>query len=336
MCSARRPRPGQADSASLSRMASTRRLQNVARGVRTLSTAEQVLPVAGGGSPPVVVASTAATTRVYKGPSQLLASRRGFADDPHVSHVQKVDDCFAERAVHAPLPRWATVPRGEKLFYEHPLPVQPDDGPVPPEERGMHIARGSVVSYTARPVGELDASLLTDCALPVMVAAGKHDGPTLLFIAGEHGNEYESIAALQTLMGSLDTSTLQGTVVGVPVTSIDSFVANQRISQDDGKNLARCWPGCADGTLTERVAFVLQHDFLGVPAPYRPVFMVALHTYAHGAGAPNGATLSGYNIYPSAPDLTEAQRQGSLATGLPLCWCAEMHNFDTILVWREC
>lgn len=52
--------------------------------------------------------------------------------------------------------------------------------------------------------------------------------------------------------------------------------------------------------------------------------MVALHTYAHGAGAPNGATLSGYNIYPAAPQLTEAQRQGALATGLPLCWGHEM------------
>ena len=62
------------------------------------------------------------------------------------------------------------------------------------------------------------------------------------------------------------------------------------------------------------MAYVLQKEFLHAPEPFRPVFMVALHTYAHGAGAPNGATLSGYNIYPAAPQLTEAQRQGSLAT----------------------
>ena len=35
----------------------------------------------------------------------------------------------------------------------------------------------------------------------------------------------------------------------------------------------------------------------------------------------------GYNIYPAAPQLTEAQRQGSLATGLPLCWG---HEMDTV------
>ena len=42
----------------------------------------------------------------------------------------------------------------------HPLPAQPDDGSVPPEQRGMHIARGSIIAHTARPVGALDASLL--------------------------------------------------------------------------------------------------------------------------------------------------------------------------------
>eukprot|EP01051_Picozoa_sp_SAG22_P021936 SAG22_NODE_5049_length_1101_cov_0.697605_2_plen_139_part_01 len=29
---------------------------------------------------------------------------------------------------------------------------------------------------------------------------------------------------------------------------------------------------------------------------------------------------AGFNIYPAAPELTEAQRQGGLVTGLPLCW----------------
>ena len=48
---------------------------------------------------------------------------------------------------------------------------------------------------------------------------------------------------------------------------------------------------------------------------------------SYGPGAPRGATLSGYNIYPAAPELTEAQRQGSLATGLPLCWG---HEADTV------
>jgi hypothetical protein len=259
------------------------------------------------------------------GTSSSAASAAEAADLRSVEQAQSTDAWFAAstRDAAEPLPRWATVPRGQRLRYEHPLPAA-GVGAVPPEQRGMHIARGSIVSYTARPAGELDASLLAERSLPVMVAAGAEDGPTLLFIAGEHGNEYESIVALQTLMSTVDTATLRGRLVGVPVTSVDSFVNNQRIAQDDGKNLARCWPGRADGSLTERVAYALQRDFLNVPEPHKPVFMVALHTYAHGAGAPNGATLSGYNIYPAAPHLTEAQREASLATGLPLVWGHEM------------
>ena len=134
------------------------------------------------------------------------------------------------------------------------------------------------LTIEVRPTGDLDAGLLAERALPVMVAAGKEPGPTLLLIAGEHGNEYESIASLQTLMNGLDTATFTGTVVAVPITNVDSFVNNQRIGQDDGKNLARCWPGRADGTLTERVAFALQRDFLNVEGPHKPQFMVALHT----------------------------------------------------------
>jgi hypothetical protein len=40
----------------------------------------------------------------------------------------------------------------------------------------------------------------------------------------------------------------------------------------------RCWPGVADGTLTERVAFALQRDFLHAPAPHTPVRLICLCT----------------------------------------------------------
>ena len=204
------------------------------------------------------------------------------ADERSFTAARLADPFFAATLAPAAAdpPRWATVAPGEKLNYAHPLP----DGAtadVPPSERGRHVAKGPAsdrLTIEVRPTGDLDAGLLAERALPVMVAAGKEPGPTLLLIAGEHGNEYESIASLQTLMNGLDTATFKGTVVAVPITNVDSFVNNQRIGQDDGKNLARCWPGRADGTLTERVAFALQRDFLNVEGPHKPQFMVALHT----------------------------------------------------------
>lgn len=255
---------------------------------------------AGGRRRPV----TRAAAGIYKGPTKHLLHGRDAAyqaDRRSVSQVRLTDTYYGGSVpgVADPLPRWATVPPGEKLRYEHSL-SSVGVSHVPPGQRGLHIARGALSQHVVQPLGELDSELLSERALPVLVAAGAMQGPTLMLIAGEHGNEYESIAAVQTLLQELDTATLRGRVVGVPVTSVDSFLAHQRIAEDDGKNLARCWPGRADGSISERVAFALCRDFLNVPAPHKPAFMVALHTYAHGTGSPKGATLAGYNIYTAA------------------------------------
>lgn len=141
----------------------------------------------------VAVALSPASGAAYRGPKLLEREGRDaeFSADPRSVEQAQLTDVFyapSTRDASAALPRWATVPRGEKLMYEQPLPVA--TASVPEEQRGMHIARGSVISYTARPVGELDADLAKDRSLPVMVAAGAEVGPTILFIAGEHGNEY--------------------------------------------------------------------------------------------------------------------------------------------------
>ena len=185
---------------------------------------------------------------------------------------------------------WTVAPRGQVTRYQHPIPG----------EDNLSRERG----------------------LPVTVVAGAEEGPTLLLIAGEHGNEYENIVALQETLAALDPTGLRGRVVGVHCCSVDSYLNRTRVAEADGHNLARVYPGKEEGTLSERVAFALQHDFLGQPAPHKPVCLVALHTFGPGM---LGATLSGYNIYAAVPELTEAQRGASLASGLPLVWG---HEFD--------
>jgi len=180
--------------------------------------------------------------------------------------------------------------------------------------------RSQTTRYTHPIAGDDDLS--RERGLPVTVVTGSQDGPTLLLIAGEHGNEYENIVALQESLQSLDTTVLKGRVVAVHCCSVDSYLNRTRLAEADGQNLARCYPGKKNGSLTERVAYTLQNDFLGQTGPDKPVCLVPLHTYGPGM---LGATLSGYNIYPDDPDLTEAQRSASLATGLPLVWG---HEFD--------
>ena len=207
-----------------------------------------------------------------------------------IAAIRQQDPWYCDPAKSIRLSTWADAPRGQRTDYEHAL------------------------------VGDDD--LTRERGLPVTVVAGVEDGPVLLLITGEHGNEYESIIALQEILRNLNPATLKGRVVGVNCCSVDSYLYRSRVAHADGQNLARVYPGKADGTLTERVAYTLQNDFLGQMLPHKPTFMVALHTFGPTL---LGATLSGYNIYPGEPDLSSIQREASLQTGLPLVWG---HDFD--------
>ena len=133
--------------------------------------------------------------------------------------------CDPETAIR--LSTWTEAPGGQRTHYKHPV------------------------------VG--DDPLTKERGLPVTVVAGMEDGPVLLLIAGEHGNEYESIIALQEALRALDPTALRGKVVGVNCCSVDSYLYQSRVANADGQNLARVYPGKADGTLTERVALSLIH-----------------------------------------------------------------------------
>lgn len=207
-----------------------------------------------------------------------------------IEAIRERDVWYRDPSTAIRVSTWTDAPRGQRTDYEHPV------------------------------VG--DDELTRQRGLPVTVVAGVEDGPVLLLIAGEHGNEYESIIALQEVLRTLDPAKLKGRVVGVNCCSVDSYLHSSRVAIADGHNLARVYPGRVDGTLTERVAYTLQNDFLGQPAPHKPLQMVALHTYGPTL---LGATLSGYNIYPGEPGLSTAQREVSLQTGLPLVWG---HDFD--------
>ena len=86
-------------------------------------------------------------------------------------------------------------------------------------------------------------------------ARGASDGPRLSLIAGIHGCEYSSIAAVIRFMNELDTSELSGTITAVPVVSLDSFRARSPfVVPQDGRNLNRCFPGSLDGSHADVLA----------------------------------------------------------------------------------
>lgn len=93
--------------------------------------------------------------------------------------------------------------------------------------------------------------------IPVSIFHGSKPGKVLLIVAGVHGSEYAPILALQKLRTQIDPKQLTGTVILVHVANMPSFLNRTIYYGSDGKNLNRTFPGKADGTITERIAFTL-------------------------------------------------------------------------------
>jgi predicted deacylase len=99
--------------------------------------------------------------------------------------------------------------------------------------------------------------------IPVTVIHGREAGPVVALIAGNHGYEYAPILALQRLLGRIDAKSLRGTVVLVHVAAMPSFLARTVYrSPVDGKNLNRVYPGRAEGTSSERIAFFVTEEVI--------------------------------------------------------------------------
>ena len=95
--------------------------------------------------------------------------------------------------------------------------------------------------------------------LEAWLLCGAHPGKTLVVTAGVHGCEYVSILALQKLVEPLDCATLFGQVILLPLVNSKGFFAGvKQLNPADGRNLNREFPGKADGTETQRMAWTIE------------------------------------------------------------------------------
>ena len=144
--------------------------------------------------------------------------------------------------------------------------------------------------------------------IPVTVIHGAEDGPVLALIAGTHGYEYAPIIALQRIRSQIDPHELSGTVILVHVANMPSFLGRTvYYSPIDGKNLNRVYPGKADGTLSERIAYTITTEVIA-----RAQAVVDLH-----CGDGNEA-LRPYSYWTKTgkAELDERSRQMAVAFGL--------------------
>lgn len=110
---------------------------------------------------------------------------------------------------------------------------------------------------------EIPAGVDSATRIPISVIHGRQAGPVLALVAGTHGSEVAPILALQRVRADVDPATLRGTLVLVHIANLPSFTKRTIYYNPwDWKNLNRVYPGKADGTVTERIAFAITTEVI--------------------------------------------------------------------------
>jgi predicted deacylase len=88
------------------------------------------------------------------------------------------------------------------------------------------------------------------------------DGPSVLLQAGTHGDEWEGQIGLGNLLRALEPKDIKGRLVILPSANFPAAMAGQRTSPIDEGNLNRLYPGDAEGTITQQIAYWIEHALL--------------------------------------------------------------------------
>lgn len=81
--------------------------------------------------------------------------------------------------------------------------------------------------------------------IPIMLAVGAQDGPTLVVDACNHGDEYEGTEGIIKTFEGLDVSKMKGSFIGIPALNAEAFAEMKRYNTLDfvPQDLNRIYPG---------------------------------------------------------------------------------------------
>ncbi|UCI31727.1 succinylglutamate desuccinylase/aspartoacylase family protein [Mesorhizobium sp. B4-1-4] len=112
-------------------------------------------------------------------------------------------------------------------------------------------------------------------------------GPSVLLMAGNHGNEYEGQVLLMKLIRLLEPKDIRGRIIILPAANAPAVRADRRNSPIDDGNLNRQFPGDANGSPTAMIAHLIESEILprvqyafdfhsgSLSAEYLPVGVIA-------------------------------------------------------------
>ena len=97
----------------------------------------------------------------------------------------------------------------------------------------------------------------TPIDIPVHIFRAKKPGPSILLMAGMHGDEINGVEIIRQMISKKMLKPECGSVVAVPLINIYGFINFSR-QVPDGKDVNRSFPGSKTGSLAGRVA----HSFM--------------------------------------------------------------------------
>ena len=99
--------------------------------------------------------------------------------------------------------------------------------------------------------------------IPIPIVRIKNgDGPSVLMQAGNHGDEWEGQIGLGNLIRALQPKDIKGRLVILPSANFPAAMEGRRTSPIDEGNLNRSFPGDAEGTITQQIAYFIEHSLL--------------------------------------------------------------------------
>ena len=99
--------------------------------------------------------------------------------------------------------------------------------------------------------------------IPIPIVRIKNgDGPNVLMQAGNHGDEWEGQIGLGNLIRSIQPQHIKGRLVILPSANFPAAMECRRTSPIDEGNLNRSFPGDAEGTITQQIAYFIEHALL--------------------------------------------------------------------------
>jgi predicted deacylase len=159
-------------------------------------------------------------------------------------------------------------------------------------------------------VNEVILDIGEGSALRFIEITGERPGPCVALMGGVHGDEDEGVLSTRRVAALLRERPLCGRLRAVAMSNPSACMAYVRCTPEDGQNLARVFPGNAQGTLTERTAHALTERVLrGADA------LIDLHSAGRDFAMP---LFCGYHA--DANDLGRRCEALARAFGAPLTW----------------